>query len=116
MKLDELEILEDDFDLFVALDDTSKIEFLFDAVEEGLEASAIKQVSKLADLYNSRPPIVSSEDYRVGNHRICVTSFPDMIHLNSTSISAIRKFVNKPIKNKLGKMWVAKQKRLNRRK
>ena len=28
----------------------------------------------------------------------------------------IRKFVNKPIKNKLGKMWVAKQKRLNRRK
>ena len=28
----------------------------------------------------------------------------------------IRKFVAKPIKNKLGKMWVAKQKRLNRRK
>jgi predicted kinase len=28
----------------------------------------------------------------------------------------IRKFVNLPIKNKLGKMWVAKQKRLNRRK
>ena len=28
----------------------------------------------------------------------------------------IRKFVNKPIKNKLGKMWVKKQKLLNRRK
>ena len=28
----------------------------------------------------------------------------------------IRKFVNKPIKNKLGKMWVEKQKLLNRRK
>ena len=28
----------------------------------------------------------------------------------------IRKFVNLPIKNKIGKMWVAKQKRLNRRK
>jgi predicted kinase len=28
----------------------------------------------------------------------------------------IRKFVAKPIKNKLGKMWVTKQKRLNRRK
>jgi len=28
----------------------------------------------------------------------------------------IRKFVAKPIKNKIGKMWVAKQKRLNRRK
>ena len=28
----------------------------------------------------------------------------------------IRKFVNLPIKNKIGKMWVTKQKRLNRRK
>jgi len=28
----------------------------------------------------------------------------------------IRKFVNKPIKNKIGKMWVKKQKLLNRRK
>ena len=30
MKLNELEIFEDDFDLFVALDDTEKIEFLFE--------------------------------------------------------------------------------------
>ena len=29
MKLNELDILEGDFDLFVALDDTEKIEFLF---------------------------------------------------------------------------------------
>ena len=28
----------------------------------------------------------------------------------------VRKFVNKPIKNKIGKMWVRKQKLLNRRK
>ena len=47
MSFHELEILEDDFDLFVALDDKEKIEFLFDAVEEGLEASIIKQVDRL---------------------------------------------------------------------
>ena len=51
MNLDELEILEDDFDLFVALDDTSKIEFLFDAVEEGVDVSTIKQFERLSNLF-----------------------------------------------------------------
>ena len=30
MKLEKLEILENDFDLFTALDDVDKIEFLYD--------------------------------------------------------------------------------------
>jgi len=95
MKLTELQILEDDFDLFVALDDVDKIEFLFDATNDGLEAAAIKQVCKLAEKYTPAAPTVSVQDFEVGDVRLCVTQFPDMIHLNSDSLRAIRQFVDK---------------------
>tara|TARA_R110001592_G_scaffold263845_4_gene529213 strand:- start:377 stop:781 length:405 start_codon:yes stop_codon:yes gene_type:complete len=95
MKLNELEILEDDFDLFVALDDTDKIEFLFDATQLGLEAATIKQVGKLADKYAPKRPMVTVEDYQVGPYRLCITQYPNKIHLNSNSIRAIRKFTEK---------------------
>ena len=96
MKLDELEILEDDFDLFVALDDTDKIEFLFDATEHGTEVAVIKHVAKLADKYMPQRPMISSEDFAVGPYRLCVTTFQNSeIYLNSNSLKAIRQFVNK---------------------
>ena len=46
MSFNELEILEDEFDLFVALDHQEKIEFLFDAVEQGIEDAVVKQVDR----------------------------------------------------------------------
>ena len=96
MRLGELEILEDDFDLFVALDDSDKIEFLFDATEHGTEVAVIKHVSKLAEKYIPKRPMITSEDFSVGPYRLCVTSFHDKeIHLNSNSLRAIRQFVNK---------------------
>ena len=95
MKLNELEIFEDDFDLFVALDDEDKIEFLFDATQIGIEASIIKQVGKLADKYVTKKPIVAVQDYQVGPYRLAITQYPDKIHINSNSLKAIRKFVNK---------------------
>jgi hypothetical protein len=96
MRLTELEILEDDFDLFVALDDSDKIEFLFDATEHGTEAAVVKHVTKLADKFIPEKPIVSSEDFSVGPYRLCVTTFRDSeIYLNSNSLRAIRQFVNK---------------------
>jgi hypothetical protein len=95
MRLDELEILEHDFDLFVALDDSDKIEFLFDATEIGIEEAVVKHVSKLAEKFTPKVPMVSSEDFSVGDCRLCVTSFPNEIHLNSNSLRAIRQFVNK---------------------
>jgi|TARA_R100000084_G_C4611952_1_gene128582 hypothetical protein len=96
MKLDELEILEDDFDLFVALDDTDKIEFLFDATEHGTEVAVVKHVAKLADKYMPPKPIISSEDFSVGPYRLCITTFQNSeIYLNSNSLKAIRQFVNK---------------------
>jgi spore cortex formation protein SpoVR/YcgB (stage V sporulation) len=95
MKLNELEILEDDFDLFVALDDTNKIEFLFDATQIGIEASVLKQVGKLADKYAPKTPMVSVQDFQVGPYRLAVTQYPDKIHINSNSLKAIRRFVDK---------------------
>ena len=97
MQLNELEILEDDFDLFVALDDSDKIEFLFDASTMGVEAAAVKQVMNLSEKYKPKMklPIVQTEDYQVGSHRLCITSFPNKIHINSSSLKAIRKLVNK---------------------
>ena len=95
MKLNELEILEDDFDLFVALDAPDKIEFLFDATQVGLEQATVKQVSKLADKYGPSEPIVTVQDFRIGISRLCVTQFPDKLYLNSDSLKAIRYFVKK---------------------
>jgi len=95
MKLKELEIQEDDFDLFVALDARNKIEFLFDAMQVGLEAATTKQVGKLADKYMPKSPAVSVQKYQVGPYRLCVTQYPNKIHLNSNSIRAIRKFIAK---------------------
>ena len=96
MGLTDLEIWEDDFDLFVALDDTDKIEFLFDASEVGLEAAVVKHVSRLAEKYIPKSPLVSTQDFAVGVHRLCVTNFKDSeMHLNSNSLRAIRQFVRK---------------------
>ena len=98
MKLHELEILENDFDLFVALDDVDKIEFLFDAQHAGLEAAAIKQVCKLAEKYSpesAAEPIISVQDLEIGDNRLCVTQYPNVIHLNSDSLRTIRDFVDK---------------------
>ena len=95
MKIHELEILEDDFDLFVALDDQEKIEFLFDAIDEGTDIAVARQIERLNELIKDRTPIVSSEDFQVGHTRLCVTTFTDKIYLNSDSIKAIRKFIDK---------------------
>jgi hypothetical protein len=95
MNLNELEIFEDDFDLFVALEDNQKIEFLFDAIHNGVEAAALKQMENLTEKYVTSKPLVSSEDYQLGVHRLCITSYPDTLHINSTSLKAIRTFINK---------------------
>ncbi len=101
MNLQELEILEDDFDLFVALDDHEKIEFLFDATQIGLEASVLKQIAKLDTKYDEMTSpmptkqIVRSSDFEVGNTRLNVTLTKTEVYLNSNSLKAIRKFANK---------------------
>ena len=112
MNLNELEILEDDFDLFVALDDKEKIEFLFDASEIGIEASVLKQVAKIDELTlkTSHKQKISSEDYQIGDTRLCVTYTGTEVHLNSDSLKAIRQFTNKMINDGL-LLWPASTKK-----
>ena len=112
MKLNELEILEDDFDVFVALNDPNKIEFLFDAMQSGIEASILKQIAKLDEQYSRMPSkqIVSTEDYQVGQHRIAVTLTKHTVYLNSNSLKAIRQFVNKMVNDGL-LLWPIKSKK-----
>jgi hypothetical protein len=103
MNLNELEILEDDFDLFIALDDSNKIEFLFDALETGIEASVLKQIAKLDELYHQVPikQKIRTEDYQVGDTRLSITYTGTEVHLNSNSLKAIRSFVNKMVNDGL---------------
>jgi hypothetical protein len=97
MKFDELEILEHDFDIFVALDDPQKIEFLFDAITTDVESSVVKQLSKFKESYIKQPikQKVSTEDIQFGPWRLSITLTKDEVHLNSDSLKAIRKFLNK---------------------
>ena len=103
MKFDDLEILEHDFDVFVALDDTQKIEFLFDAIETDVESSVVKQLAKFEESYTNRPRIqkVSTEDIQFGPWRLSITLTKKEVHLNSDSLKAIRKFTNKMINDGL---------------
>ena len=101
---------EDDFDLFVALDDKEKIEFLFDAVEEGLEASIIKQVDRLEHKYIRKQPIIQTDDFQVGNARICITLTKNRVYLNSNSLKAIRNFVCKMVNDGL-MLWPSNEKK-----
>ena len=112
MNLNELEILEDDFDLFIALDDSNKIEFLFDALETGIEASVLKQVAKLDELYHQVPikQKIRTEDYQVGDTRLSITYTGTEVHLNSNSLKAIRSFVNKMINDGI-LLWPASTKK-----
>tara|TARA_R100000908_G_C3646779_1_gene80436 strand:- start:69 stop:473 length:405 start_codon:yes stop_codon:yes gene_type:complete len=95
MKLNELEICEDDFDLFVALNPREKIEFLFDATQIGAEAACIKQVDKLAHSISNKKMSVRSQDFKAGKYTLSITSVMDEIHLNSNSLRAIQRFVSK---------------------
>ena len=101
MNLQELEILENDFDLFVALNDIQKIEFLFDAAEIGTEASSLKQVSKLMDPIRKDPPIIQTEDFQVGKYRLCVTTTKTELQLNSNSLRVINKYLSKLVNDGL---------------
>ena len=95
MNLEDLEIQEKEFDLFIALDDSEKIEFLFDAINDGVESACVKQITKLTKKYVPKSPRISTEDYQVGIYRLCVTTVQDELYLNSNSLKAIRKFVSK---------------------
>ena len=111
MKLEKLEILENDFDLFTALDDVDKIEFLYDVSEFGTQEAVYKHVQKLADKFiPAQKNMVQTEDFQVGPYRLCVTSYTDKITLNSNSLKAIKQFVHKMFNDGI-LLWPLKEKK-----
>ena len=111
MKLEKLEILENDFDLFTALDDVDKIEFLYDVSEFGTQEAVYKHVQKLADKFiPAQKNMVQTEDFQVGPYRLCVTSYTDKITLNSNSLKAIKQFVHKLFNDGI-LLWPLKEKK-----
>jgi hypothetical protein len=98
MMLSELNIDEDAFDIFVTFNAMEKIEFLSDAMEFGIEAAMLKQISSITNeslLSQPEMPIVSSQDFVSGTHRLCVTTLESEVQLNSNSLKTIRNFVLK---------------------
>jgi hypothetical protein len=96
--LSELNIDEDAFDIFVTFNAMEKIEFLSDAMEFGIEAAMLKQISSITNeslLSQPEMPIVSSQDFVSGTHRLCVTTLESEVQLNSNSLKTIRNFVLK---------------------
>ncbi len=57
-----------------------------------------------------KQPIMQVQDFQTGNTRLCVTLTKNEVHLNSNSLKAIRKFVNKMIHDGL-LLWPASTKK-----
>ena len=94
MKLKELNICEDDFDLFIELSPKEKIQFLFDASQAGIDHAVIQQVQRLHEKIKQTNSI-KAQDIEIGMHRLAILSMKEEIHLNSDSLKVIRAFVRK---------------------
>lgn len=96
MNLKNIHINEDTFDLFVSLDPSDKIEFLYDALVNSVDHSYNKQLEQLhARFESARFVVVRTQDLMVGPYRLCVSNYGDVITFNSDSIRVIRHFVKK---------------------
>ena len=97
MSLQEVNIEEDDFDVFLVLTPEEKIEYLWDAQTMGSTAAILKQIEKL-DIFERREPempIMSTQEVIAGSVRMTVTTIEDTIHLNSNSLRVIKDFARK---------------------
>ena len=94
MNLKDLVIQEGDFDLFVALDPSQKIQFLSDALEDGIDAAVEHQ---LHDLNSGRGgkgiALVQLQVIKHGPYTLNVMTVGNIIILNSDNLKVIRKFV-----------------------
>jgi hypothetical protein len=93
MRLNEMIIKADEYDLFHILSGAEKLEFMLNALDMGPEESMIKQISK-SDIM--RPdPMYQQEDLQVGVHRLLISAYDDIIVLNSDSLKVLRAFTRK---------------------
>ena len=96
MSLDKCNIQEDDFDIFVLLSERNKIEFLYDITKGNTAKAVLKQIAKIEKLSDdSEFRLAHVEDLMVGNHRLCITIYDDIVTLNCDSLRVIRSFIKK---------------------
>jgi hypothetical protein len=93
MRLKELIIKADEYDLFHILSGPEKLEFVLNALDLGPEESMFRQISKSKILQPD--PMFEKEDMRVGMHRLCIAAYGDIITLNSDSLKVMRAFIRK---------------------
>ncbi len=95
MILKDLVIQENDFDVFVALNPTEKIEFLWDAMHIGTEKSVDKQISKLENEHDGsgRRVLMSMQELRVGPYTLTIMTIDRIIVFSSENLRLIRSFV-----------------------
>lgn len=95
-KFSDLQITDEEFDLFWILSSPEKIEFMFEALEIGVSDAMANTLTKnLTSQDRFRNTIKSSEDLAVGPYRLNISIFDDTITFNSDSIRVIRSFVRK---------------------
>lgn len=95
-KFSDLQITDEEFDLFWILSSPEKIEFMFEALEIGVSDAMANTLTKnLTAQDKFRNTIKSSEDLAVGPYRLNISIFDGMITFNSDSIRVIRSFVRK---------------------
>lgn len=101
MRLKDVKIHEEDFDIFVMLPNSEKIAFLWDIQKKGPMASLkyLAKVAQFEDEDDDYEPeiIVRTQEVVAGKFRLNITQFKNELRLNSNSIKAIRNFVNKLI-------------------
>ena len=95
-KFSDLQITDEEFDLFWILSSTEKIEFMFEALEIGVSDAMANILTKnLSKQDHISDTIKSSEDIAIGPYRLSISLFDGMITFNSDSLRVIRSFVRK---------------------
>ena len=94
MNLKDLVIQENEFDIFIALDPSQKIQFVWDALQDGIEHAVERQLHDLNSGNKGRGiALVQLQVIRVGNQTLNVMSVGNIVILNCDNLRVIRRFV-----------------------
>ena len=92
MKLSDLQLFEDEFDVFVSLSPTQKLAFIKDINSSDLDSVLEKYTELLPETVHM---LVSSQEMYVGDKRLSIIQFDDFIRINADSLKLIRSFTRK---------------------
>ena len=96
MKMHDIHINENDFDLYSMLDDTEKLEFLSDLQYEGESFSASKHISNDRpdhDIYEPLNMDHKTFKFNHKSHHVLITTKQNLVILSSNSLKSVRHVV-----------------------